>query len=1204
MTALEELANEFGDAVASAIIESLLDSGLELRSDSIRSLRRGYTGARLAKAVLADVNGPPKPRWCVIKLCPPVSVNRQREIRQHKAALKDATKKFRRRHLTGIAFPPVDCPRGFLVVGQSIADGIPLGAVNLDQLADACEVIWSEMLSKWTGDRYDSVQATVAELLRYELGSSFESDGWLRRWAQQRRLLTPVALQLPGEAQPLPNPWRMFDEDTAATRTKIDYLVGPSHGDLHGDNVLVPEHDGIVEPTEFRLIDLATYDARAPLSRDLAALMVSLCWREIGASSPDSQSTYLSYLERDRRDRRLEDGMAAKVRRVIDAFREPALQFVGKKSGNPEQWYQQLRVSLLAQAMLHSAYATGTADARRWCARLAGRLTQGLLGPVNTQEALPMSFDAGEVLGATRTLEIRTTGRSAPNTSDFVDRTGQRSRLRAALGDQVTSVIVVSGSAGIGKTALVREVLADLGWADLDDESSAVRWHDVTPYGELGVPTLIEDIEPSGSGQVAGRFARARLEIALDSIEHETEGDLRVIVLDSAENLLKDGHILRDSELDLALEAVQRRSRPLVKVIFVTQHVPAATSGVAWTETACRISLEGLEPPSLREYFAVLDPSAEYGLVDLPEDDLRRIHARLAGNPRLAELLHAVLSSDPPGLQVHEIVAWLSMLSAREVQQRLVRQFVDSLPAEQQRVAESLAVLGIPVGSEAVISILEPYVPAARIEPALRALVAARLVMERRDGCRYLRKSDIETVLSRLSDDDGRPMRESTPPSRSGLALRAARVLRGMQKDDEDIHGIADLDMHFARVDVWLRAGMHDQAHSLIDWMDDPVRVWGSGAELRTQREAVRGRLGEDRESEMMNLAALGDIYSYSGDFSHARTTYAAALTIAKGLQHREAIRRIHINMGYMFWEHDHVAEAEEHYGWALGLAGEDSDDGGDRAAALLGLADCRQRHGDYRAAVTNALSAFESAHDTAPKVACDAALRMTRWYAELNCVQDALTMLVRSEELIEVRPDPSARAEVFNSKADLYLHQGRYGEALTAVERAIGIARDHRDPVNLRRSLTTLALTHVHTGDLQAAREAIEESARYRVAGVEIVELALRGIIAHRFQRTGTARDLFRQLHHETGKRIGTDEHDLVAWDFTGIALCHSVLLGEEEAAAALMAFRRARPKSAEQTPGLDNRVRFMVTTLANGDPLLGPVLTELGRIRPGHTS
>ncbi|WP_432129882.1 AAA family ATPase [Streptomyces tendae] len=1200
MTVLEELTHEFGDAVvASAIIESLLDNGLKIRSGTIEQRSRGFTGAQLAKALVEYATGQPEPQWCVIKYCPPVPLQHQRENRRHLAAMREAPREFGQQHLAEIAFPTANCPGGAFVVGQFKVDGMPLGKVGLDQRADVCKTIWRRMLLGWTGADYDSELTTVAGLLMRELGDGFKTDGWLQGWARRRGLFTPDFLQLPGESEPLPNPWRLFAEDTPATRRKIHCLVGRTHGDLHGDNVLVPQHDGIIDADRFRLIDLATYDPRAPLSRDLATLLISLCWRDIGESSPDSQSTFLTYLERDRRDKRLDDGMPGRVRKIIDALREPALKFVDKR-GDPEQWHRQLKVSLLAQAMLHSAYASGTPDARRWCARLAGRLTRILLGPVDSPTVRPERFDAGEDLDTTSTVATRPTGRPAQGVSGFVDRTGPRSDLRAALDDRATSVIVVSGPAGIGKTALVREVLADLGWTDPDDESSAVRWHEATPYGGIGVATLVEDIEPPGSGK-AGRFAQARLEIALDGLD-ATGGFRRVIVIDSAENLLRDGHVLRDSELDLALETVQSRPDALVKVVFVTQYMPAATTGMAWTEKAVHISLSGLEPLSLREHFAVLDPSDTYGLAALPENDLRRVHGRLAGNPRLAELLSAVMSSDPPGLQIHEVGAWLSSVPASEVHQRLVRMFVDHLPVEQQRVAEGLAALGFPVGTEAVIGILEPYVPALRIEPALRALAAAGLVLEDRDGRRYLRKSEIEAVLSRLAAGDRR-VDEGELPTRRALLLRAAGVWEGMQKDDDDVHGMVDLDAHFARVDVWLRAGLYDCALSVIEPMQDLVDRWGSGTELRTQREAVRGRLDDDREGEMANLAVLGDIYSYSGDFPAAQSAYETALTMAQGDQNREAIRRIHIGLGTMFWEHGHLADAEKHYRWAWGLASEDEDDdGGDRGAALTGLADCQQRQGKYRRAIRDALSAFEAAHETELELASGAALRLVRWYAELNEIPHALTMLARCDELVTARPDPSLRADLLSARAELYLYQDRYGEARGSVERAIAIAREHRDPINLRRSLTVLALAHVHLGDLSAARKAIEESARYRVAGKETAELALRGIIAHRCGLPGTARDLFQQLHDETGQRTRADAHDLVAWDFTGIAWCHSVLVDNAEPSRALEAFRQARPEPAERTPGLDDRLRFMVEILANGDPRLGPVLTELARLRPGR--
>ncbi|WP_344900949.1 hypothetical protein [Actinomadura meridiana] len=1095
------------------------------------------------------------------------------------------------------------------MVGQSMVDGIPLAAVAPDQIARVCEVVWTEILEKWAGEEFDVEHSTVADLLHCELGDSFRAGGWLREWAEEHRLLTPAFLQLPGEA-PLPNPWRLFDEDLHGARAEIDYLVGRTHGDLHGDNVLVPEYDKIVHADDFRLIDLATYDPRGPLSRDLATLLLSLGSPGIGESTERSQEAFLTYLERDRRDDGLDDRMLGEVRGIIDALREPTLRFVVRHNWE-SVWHPQLKVSLLAQAMLHSAYTSGSEDARRWCSRLAGRLTRRLLGPLDLRADEAVPFDAGDIVE-----RIRTAARPVGSASEFVDRIDLGGRLRVALKDPNTSVIVVSGPPGIGKTALVRKILAELGRGDPDIESSAVGWHDAAHYGEIGVLTLLKDIEPQRSSQVAGPPALARLVMALDRLKRE--GGVRpVIVLDTAEDLLKEGH-LRDPQLDLALDAVQGRRPSLAKVVFVTQHPPVATTGVTWTDSACRISLEGLEPPSLAEYFAKLDPDGRYGLTGMEEDVLRSVHGRLEGNPRLAELLHACLSSERPALPAGEVASWLSTVEPGEMHQRLARMFVDWLPYDQQRVAEAVAALGVPVDTETVISVLEPDMTAARVGPALRALVAARLVLKRGDGRVYLRKNEIVAVLGCLAQDN---QGEGELSALAELGVRAADALAAMQKDVEDVRSIADLDMHFARVDLWLRAGMYGVAHDLIDSMDKLVQVWGSGAELRTQREAVRGRLQDDWEGEMINLAALGDIYSLSSELPSAQDAYDAALTIAKEHQAREAIRRVHIGMGSMYWEHDDLANAEEHYRWALGLAGEDDeegDDGGDRAAALLGLADCRQRHGDYQRAAEDALAAFGAARGTDCALASGAALRLVRWYAEPDQIPDALRMLADCKELIQERPDPSARADLLDSTANLHLYRDLYSDARTAARGAVDVAREYRDPINLRRALTTLALTHVHLDDFLAARTAIEESARYRVAGRDTVELALRGIIAHRLNFPATARDLFQQLHHETSRRTGADENDLAAWDFTGIARCYSVLLGDAEPATALEAFSHARPKPAEPTggptvepaprsaavptPGLDDRLRFMVETLANGDTILEPVLSALARIRPGR--
>lgn len=201
MTVLEELTREFGDAaIASAVIESLRDNGLEIRAGSIAPRRRGYSGARLVKAQLANLNGLPKPRWCVLKCCPATPMNRERENRRHSAALQEsAPAEFLQRHLTEIAFPPIVCPQDVLVIGQSMADGIPLGTVELDQLAEACERIWGEMLREARVVYFDNSGRRIRRPVRRRTPPTYNGPDdaktrYIRQVADENPRFTPDAV--------------------------------------------------------------------------------------------------------------------------------------------------------------------------------------------------------------------------------------------------------------------------------------------------------------------------------------------------------------------------------------------------------------------------------------------------------------------------------------------------------------------------------------------------------------------------------------------------------------------------------------------------------------------------------------------------------------------------------------------------------------------------------------------------------------------------------------------------------------------------------------------------------------------------------------------------------------------------------------------------------------------------------------------------
>src|SRR4051812_28854236 len=132
-TAVERLTTVLKDETAATVlIERLRHDGLRVDAEQIRPLPSGYTGARLGVVTLRRIYGKPRPRPCVIKLCPPGPFGREPENQAHHAALDEAPPKFKRR-LLGVAFSPVFCDGDRVITGQKFADGRPLSSLQPEE---------------------------------------------------------------------------------------------------------------------------------------------------------------------------------------------------------------------------------------------------------------------------------------------------------------------------------------------------------------------------------------------------------------------------------------------------------------------------------------------------------------------------------------------------------------------------------------------------------------------------------------------------------------------------------------------------------------------------------------------------------------------------------------------------------------------------------------------------------------------------------------------------------------------------------------------------------------------------------------------------------------------------------------------------------------------------------------------------------------
>lgn len=1236
MTATDRLARVLGDEqAAAAVVDTLAQQNKIVVVDDLVTLPRGYTDARLVVVVVKHMSGRPEPRRYIVKLCPPSPYGRSQEGRNYSAALHESPKPFTEAHLARISFGPVLCGSGSVIVGQEIAGGSLIGHRPLSTLDDtdiiqACRTVGHALVTEWTGNDYDHQRATLAELLRRELRDSIEPDGWLRIWAEERAMLDPAHVWIEIESdRAYPNPLGLLLPHSPAAMRELHYLTGRCHGDLHSDNVLVPQTGGTPDPRTFRLIDLDTFESHAPLSRDIATLTISLVARPAGELPLRQQEALIRYLGSDwpttpgSPPAEFAD-LARRVPSLVEIVRtlvNPSGTFIAEK-GWLDTWRVQVKVSLLAQALLHGTYHSIPAQGRWWCVQLAAQLAQELLPDRPPATATPLRL-ASEVCGdapAPRHVktEVRqTTARQArsfvqmvnsqpPETGvqpgigrwGFINRNDQCLRLRAALQDDLSPVIVVSGPVGVGKTRLVNKVLDELGWDGGDYSERRICRHEAAAGIRIDMKTLIHDIEnrPAPSNRfLYGEASRVRLEAALEAYE----GAPVVIVIDSAEHLLDNSHRLRDSDLDEALDVLSSRAHSPVKVVFVSQDTPRSDRGITWPSTAHPVPISGLREDYFRSYLSKLDPGAQFGLSTLPKEAFSSVHRRLQGNPRLAELLHALMTSADRDIGADDVAPWLSPMSADEVPQLLTDKLINGLPRGQQRVVEALAAFGTPVDDNTVVELLDPGLSRQRIREALLTLARTHVIRITDDGRYQVPASDVDLLLAHLASGDAYGETAAGPTQRD-LLHRAANVLYSQLKDNADVRHVEDLHMHFARLDILLRARMYSEAHEFLALeIGPPLQEWNRATLLREQREAVRGNLDGDEEAEMENHNALGDVYSSLGLFPQALESYREALRLAHTYADLEALRKIYVNMGWMYWEHNEVKRARKYYDDALKISEEEDED---RMAALEGLAGCDRRYGAYSEAIEQAGSALGIAEQLHSSRAVDLALKLARWHAELGDMKEATQLLTVAEAAATQHKNRSLWAAYLDGCADLQLYQGDPPGAMGKAEEAVELALAQRDAVVLLQARTTLCLVYLHREKIVDASWEIERVARYRQEGRSLFVLALRALVARRRGNSSRATEHFNKLLQEARQRTGCEERDFAAWDFQGLALCARALDYGEPLDPAIQAFRRARSKT-QPARGLVRNLAFMVGQLALCDERPNRFLPVLDLLDPdGH--
>ncbi|MFF5076097.1 hypothetical protein ACFY36_03530 [Actinoplanes sp. NPDC000266] len=318
--------------------------------------RRGGSGALLARLRIARSTPGQKPTDVLLKACSAGSP--AREPANHQLAWRDSPD-FADRHLFRQLYPPAVMDDGrvlmFLNSSESLTSAVTLGQLPSAALSNGCRATIRMVLDEWNSAATRQPRSsTVRQFLTGELRGVLNRDRSAYTWARGAGFIPDVHDGLDSMAHRF-----QLDEELS---TKVEFLAGRSHGDLHVDNVIVPvSPGGAFDFDDIRLIDLSAFDPMAPLSRDIAALLLSLIFPAVRGGALPSQDPSLADALTSEAPLSADHGTA--LERLLISVRSEAIgQIENRLHGI---FHRQYLLSLIAQSITYTSYDNAGESGRR-----------------------------------------------------------------------------------------------------------------------------------------------------------------------------------------------------------------------------------------------------------------------------------------------------------------------------------------------------------------------------------------------------------------------------------------------------------------------------------------------------------------------------------------------------------------------------------------------------------------------------------------------------------------------------------------------------------------------------------------------------------------------------------------------------------------------------------------------------------------------
>ncbi|WP_247730847.1 ATP-binding protein [Halovivax limisalsi] len=691
----------------------------------------------------------------------------------------------------------------------------------------------------------------------------------------------------------------------------------------------------------------------------------------------------------------------------------------------------------------------------------------------------------------------------------FVDREGEREtvgRLLEAVEGGESTLLVVEGEAGIGKTTLFREcrsMAADRGFETLVGRADPDR---SDPYRAItdAAPWAIEHLEgapvPAPNSAATNQSLEDAVAVRYGAIADELRerASDRPIFLGIEDLQWADAASL--SLLASLLEGLE--SAPIAVVLTARSDesadddlVEALTDAAACEATVCELEPFGRE--DVRELI-----ERRVGRRGVPEACLDAIYEHTGGVALFVEeTVDDLLDRGVIDPQRGTYPESLADVPLPTVVESTIRDRLDRLDGGTRRVLEAAAVAGTTVSLSTVRAV--SATSSDRLRDQAQLLVDGR-VWEPLDGERIRFASHVlrSTVLETLD-----------PDRRASLERRVADHLA-----DEPDPPHAELARRYDR------AGEPERA------LDHAMQAGEAALDVFAHEDAVdayQHALGLardlDRDAEVIEaLESLANVYRISGEYESAHTHLAYVRSNADDV---DRIRRTYARQAIihaMVGEHDRAIELAER-----GLARD-----GPRSAAYVELLDvlavAQYLRGDLGEAIATARHQYELAERLDDALLMGrASFHLGRSHRQRGRAERALEFLEAACDLLEPLDDRISLANSLNELGISYITTGRFEAGVAAMERCQTLAEETGDVMLALHSLNNLGVHAIGRGDWERAREQFDRlhelAARVGNDRMRVIALSNEGVIDLMSTDVRAARETF-ETGLELSKSIGQD--------------------------------------------------------------------------------